>query len=99
MIRIGAAIAIAEESAVDEPVVVGALAVLDRRCGGDGEGQLGQDGWLEDPLRADQGDSDALEVETTFEDGTREGGFAEASSLLGEEVEGAQADCGVGVVS
>jgi hypothetical protein len=29
MMRIGTAIAIAEEPAVDEPVVVGALAVLD----------------------------------------------------------------------
>src|SRR5213593_4874028 len=79
--RIRAAIAIAEEPAVDEPVVVGALAVLDRRGGRDGEGQLGQDGWLEDPLRSDQRDSDALEVEATFEDGAGDGGFAEALLL------------------
>ncbi len=89
MMRIRAAIAVAEEPAVDEPVVVGTLAVLDRRGGGDGEGQLGQDGWLEDPLRTDQGDSDALEVEATFEDGTRDGGFAEAPALVGQELEGA----------
>jgi len=99
MIRIRTAIAIAEEPAVDEPVVVGALAVLDRRCGSDGEGQFGQDGWLEDPLRTDQGDSDAFEVETTFQDGTRDGGFAEASPLLGEEVESAQADHSIDFVS
>jgi hypothetical protein len=41
MMRVGAAIAIAEEAAVDEPVVVGALAVLDRRDGRDGERHLG----------------------------------------------------------
>jgi len=85
MSPIGAAIAIAEESAVDESVVVGALAVLDRRCGSDGERQLGQDGWLEDPLRTNQRDSDAFEVEAAFEDGTRNGGFAKALSLLAQE--------------
>ena len=99
MIRIRAAIAIAEEPAVDEPVIVGAILVFDGRGGGDGEGQLGQDGWLEDPLRSDQGDSDALEVEATFEDGARNGGFTEAAPLLGEEIEGAQADRRVAVVS
>ena len=51
MVRIGAAIAVAEEPAVDEAVVVGALSVLDRRGGCDGERQLGQDGWLENALR------------------------------------------------
>ncbi len=55
MMRIGAAIAIAKEAAVDEPVVVRALPVLDRRGGRDGEGQLRQDGWLEDALRSNQG--------------------------------------------
>ncbi len=99
MTRIGAAIAIAEESAVDEPIVVGALAVFDRRGGGDGEGQLGQDRWLENPLRTDQGDSDAIEVEAAFEDGAGEGGFAEALALFGEEGEGAEADGRVAVVS
>jgi len=73
--------------------------MLDWRCSGGGKGQLGQDGWFEDSLRSDQGDSDALEVEAALEDGAREGGVAEASSLLGEEVEGAQADRGVAVVS
>ena len=56
MVRIGTAIAVAEKSAVDEAVIVGALPVLDRRGGGDGEGDFGQDGGLEDPLWADQRD-------------------------------------------
>ena len=89
MVRIGAAIAVAEEAAVDEAVIVGALAVLDRRGGRDGEGDLGQDGGLEDSLRADQGDPGALEVEAAFEDGAGDGGLAEAAALLGEEGEGA----------
>ena len=73
--------------------------MFDRRGGGDGEGQLWQDGRLEDPLRTDQGDSDALEVEAPFEDGARDGGFTEASALVGEKGEGAQADRRVAVVS
>src|SRR6266550_2719374 len=94
MIRIGAAIAITEESAFDESVVVGALPVLDRRGCGDGEGQLGQDGWFEDPLRTDQGDSGALEVEAAFEDRAREGGFAEAASRSSVMVQSiAEAKC------
>ncbi len=99
MIRIGAAIAIAEEAAVDEPVIVGAIPVLDRRGGRDGEGDLGQDGWFEDPLRSDQRDPDAFELEAPFEDGARDGRFAEASPLLRVEVEGVQADRCVAVVS
>jgi hypothetical protein len=42
--------------------------------------------------------SRALEVEAAFEDGARDGGFAEAAALAGEEVEGAQADRCVAVV-
>ena len=99
MIRIGAAIAITEEPAVDEPVVVGALFVLDWRRGVDGEGHLGQEGRLENTRRSDQGDPDAFEVEAAFEDGTREGGFAEAAPLVGEEGKGTQSDRGAAVVS
>jgi hypothetical protein len=40
-----------------------------------------------------------LEVETTLEDRTRERRFAKTPALLGEEVEGAQADGRVEVVS
>ena len=72
--------------------------MLHRRGGGDGEGDLGEDGWLEDALRADQRDSGALEVEAAFEDGAGEGGFAEALALLGEEGEGAKADGRVTIV-
>jgi hypothetical protein len=89
MVRIGAAIAVAEEAPVGESVVVGALPVLDRRGGRDGEGDLGKDGGFEDALRADQGDSGALEVEVALEDGAGDGGFTEALALLGEEGEGA----------
>jgi hypothetical protein len=53
MARIGAAIAIAEESAVDEPVVIGALAVLDWGSGRDAERDLGQDSRFENALGAD----------------------------------------------
>ena len=98
MVRIGAAIAVSEEAAVGEAVVGGALAVLDRRGGRDGEGDLRKDGGLEDSLGADQGDSGALEVEAAFEDGAGEGGFAEAVALFGEESEGAEADGRVAVV-
>jgi hypothetical protein len=65
---------------------------------GDSEGHLGQDGGLEDPLRFDQGDSGALEVEAAFEDRARDRCLAEAAALLGQEVEGAQADRRVAVV-
>jgi hypothetical protein len=92
MVRIGAAIAVAEETAVGEAVVVGALAVLDRRGGRDGEGDFGDDSGLEDALRADQGDPGALEVEAALEDGAGDRGFAEALALLGEEGEGAKAN-------
>jgi len=63
MIRIGAAIAIAKEAAVDEPVVVGSILVLDggavlmvvaTRAGMAGLRSR----------RSDQGDSDALELES-----------------------------------
>jgi hypothetical protein len=64
--------------------------VLDRRDGRDGERHLGQDGGLEDALRADQGDPGALEVEAAFEDGSRDGGVPEATALLGQEGEGAR---------
>jgi len=47
-----------------------AVAVLDRRRGRNGEGQLRQNRGLEDPLRTDQGDSRTFEVESTFKDGT-----------------------------
>src|SRR2546426_860986 len=92
MVRIGAAIAVAKESAVDDPVVVGALSVLDRRGGRDGKGDLRQDGWLEDALGPDQGDSGAFEVEAALEDGTRDRGVAEATALLAEKLERAQPD-------
>jgi hypothetical protein len=69
MTRIGASIAIAKEAGVGEAVVVGALAVLDRRGGCDGEGDIGEDGGLEDALRTDQRDAGAVEVEAAFEDG------------------------------
>lgn len=89
MMGIRAAIAIAEEPAVDEPVVVGTILVLDGRRGVDGQRHFRQDGWLEDPRRPNQGDSGALEVEAAFEDGARNGGFAKASPLFGQEVKGA----------
>jgi hypothetical protein len=73
--------------------------VLDRRGGRDGERNLGQDGWLEDALGADQGDAGALEVEAASEDGAGDGGFAEAAALVCEEGEGTKADRGVAVVS
>jgi hypothetical protein len=53
MTRIGAAIAIAEEPAVDEPVVIGALAVLDWGSGRDAERDLGQDSRFENALGVD----------------------------------------------
>jgi hypothetical protein len=89
MLGIGAAIAVAEEPAFNEPVVIRTVAVLDRRGGRDSEGQLGQDRGLEDPLRTDQGDTRTFEVATSLEDRARKGGLAEAAALLGEEVEGA----------
>jgi hypothetical protein len=98
MVRIGTAIAIAEKAAIGEAVIVGALAVLDWRGGRDGEGDIGQNGWLEDALGADQGNSCAFEVEAAFEDGAGDGGFAEALTLLDEEGQGAQADCCIAVV-
>ncbi len=98
MMRIGAAIAIAEEAVLGEAVIVRTILALDGRGGRDREGQLGQDGGLEDPLRSDQGNSGALELEATFEDRARDGGFAEAAPMLGQEVERAQADSGVVVV-
>src|SRR2546428_11696222 len=97
MTRIRAAIAVAEESVVSEAVVVRALFALDGRRGVYGEGHLGQDGGLENTRRSDQEDSGALEVESAFEDGTRDGSFAEAAALLGEELERAEPDRGVEV--
>ena len=99
MRRIAAAVTVAEEPAVLEAIVVGPLAVLDRRRGGDGEGHLGDDGRLEDPLRPDQGHPDVLEVEPALEDRPRDGALAEAATLLGQELERAEPDGGVDVAN
>jgi len=50
-------------------------------------------------LRADQRDTGPFEVEPAFEDCSRDGGFAEALALLGEELEGAEKYGGIAVVS
>jgi hypothetical protein len=98
MAGIGAAIVIAQEAAGDEAVVVWPLPMLDRRCRRDGERHLRQDGGLEDALRADQGNADALEVEPPLEEGARDGGVTEPLAQVAQELERAQADRGVAVV-
>jgi hypothetical protein len=94
---VGPPVPVSEEAALHEPVVVGPLAILDWRRGGDGQGNLGQDGRLEDALRPNQRHALALEVEAAFQDGAGDGRFAEAAAPLAQKAEGAQADHGVAV--
>src|SRR6266705_6512981 len=81
MLRIGATVAVAKEPALDEPVVVGTVSVLDGGSSRDGEGKLRKDRGLEDSLGTDQRDPGAFEVEAAFEDRAGNGGFAEALAL------------------
>ena len=99
MLRIGATVAVAKEPAVDEPIIVWAITVLDRWSSRDGEGKLRKDRGFEDSLRTDQGDPGTFEVEAAFENPAGNGGFAEALALVGEELEGAEAHGDIAVVS
>src|SRR5262245_50156374 len=53
---------------------------------------LGKDRWFEDPLRADQGDALAVEVEPALEDGMWQGALPETATPLGQELERPEPD-------
>lgn len=96
MPRIGAAIAVENDPAFLHAILVGPLAPLHDRSGGDRERHVGQDRRLEDALRPDEGHSRVVEGEAPAQGLPREGLAVEAR-LLREERERRRADAAVQV--
>ncbi len=88
--RIISLVAVDEQTAGTDTILVGAWLAFHDRNRGDADRDLGQDGGLEDALGADQGDSGSIEGEADGEEGAREDAIGSALSLLGEKGKGGQ---------
>jgi hypothetical protein len=98
MVRVSAAIAVAQETTVIEAVVIGRRVSLSDGSGGDAERHLRQDGGLEDTLRPDQRDARAIEEESGGENRPRQH-VSMDRRLLVQEVERSEADLTIEWVS
>lgn len=69
MLRISAAIAIAQDAGLGKVVVVGPRPIRNRRHRRDAEGDVGEYGRLEDSLRPEEGNTDSVELEPLLNEG------------------------------
>ncbi len=94
MSRVRAPVAIAEKAIRADTVVVRALLAFSDRNRGDADWTLREQRRLEDPLRTDQGNPSALEIESSLEEVAGEDCSVEAG-LLGQELKSMGPNSGV----